>query len=241
MPQLLVSVRDAAEARAALAGGAEVIDVKEPTRGSLGRAGAEVWTEVAAACAGRAAVSFALGELGEWDDHAGPVPAVPPGAAFVKLGLRGQGLRAGWGDWEAHWAAARERFDAAAGRPLPWVAVAYADARAAAAPGPVAVLAAAIRAGCAAVLIDTFQKDDRGLFDHLPVDRLASLGEAARRAGLRFALAGSLRLGDVPRALDCGADVIAVRGAACDGARTGRVSEAKVRALAATVTNENAL
>ena len=35
---LLVSVRDAAEAELALAGGADVIDVKEPNRGSLGAA-----------------------------------------------------------------------------------------------------------------------------------------------------------------------------------------------------------
>ena len=38
---------------------------------------------------------------------------------------------------------------------------------------------------------------------------------------MRFALAGSLSLEDVPRALGCGADVVAVRGAACDGGRTG--------------------
>ena len=38
MTRLLVSVRSAAEAEAALAGGAAVIDVKEPTRGALGRA-----------------------------------------------------------------------------------------------------------------------------------------------------------------------------------------------------------
>ena len=41
-PGLLVSVRSGAEAEAALAGGADLIDVKEPTRGALGRAdGAE--------------------------------------------------------------------------------------------------------------------------------------------------------------------------------------------------------
>ena len=37
-PRLLVSVRDAVEAEAALAGGAHLIDVKEPARGALGRA-----------------------------------------------------------------------------------------------------------------------------------------------------------------------------------------------------------
>lgn len=34
--RLLVSVRDAGEARAALAGGAEIVDAKDPARGSIG-------------------------------------------------------------------------------------------------------------------------------------------------------------------------------------------------------------
>ena len=47
MAGLLVSVRSAEEARAALAGGATVIDIKEPDRGPLGRAEPEVWQQVA--------------------------------------------------------------------------------------------------------------------------------------------------------------------------------------------------
>ncbi|MEX0885938.1 MAG: (5-formylfuran-3-yl)methyl phosphate synthase, partial [Phycisphaeraceae bacterium] len=37
-PGLLVSVRNVAEARAAMAGGADVIDIKEPAAGALGAA-----------------------------------------------------------------------------------------------------------------------------------------------------------------------------------------------------------
>ena len=64
-PRLLVSVRDAAEAAAALAGGAALIDVKEPARGSLGRADAATIAAVVAAVGGRVPVSVALGELRE--------------------------------------------------------------------------------------------------------------------------------------------------------------------------------
>src|SRR5690606_38342384 len=46
MTQLLVSVRNRAEALAALAGGADLIDVKEPWRGSLGAAPPHVMEEV---------------------------------------------------------------------------------------------------------------------------------------------------------------------------------------------------
>ena len=63
MTRLLVSVRSAAEAEAALTGGASVIDVKEPTRGALGRADDGAIADVVAAVAGRAPVSAALGEL----------------------------------------------------------------------------------------------------------------------------------------------------------------------------------
>ena len=62
-PGLLVSVRSAAEALAALAGGADVIDVKEPNQGSLGAADDDTISAVVRAVAGRAPVSAALGEL----------------------------------------------------------------------------------------------------------------------------------------------------------------------------------
>jgi uncharacterized protein (UPF0264 family) len=65
MMNLLVSVRSAAEAEAALAGGAGLIDVKEPARGALGRADAAVIAAVVRAVGGRRPVSAALGELAE--------------------------------------------------------------------------------------------------------------------------------------------------------------------------------
>src|SRR5271166_6814929 len=44
--RLLISVRSADEARTALAGGASIIDVKEPDHGSLGQAPWSVWRDV---------------------------------------------------------------------------------------------------------------------------------------------------------------------------------------------------
>src|SRR4051794_20645147 len=92
-PGLLVSVRDAAEAAAALRGGADVIDVKEPRRGPLGRADDATVAAVVAAVAGRRPVSAALGELA---DAGAAAPAVP-GLAFVKWGLAGAAA-VDWGD-----------------------------------------------------------------------------------------------------------------------------------------------
>ena len=66
-PGLLVSVRTAAEVAAALDGGADLIDVKEPAKGPLAPAEAEVVAAVIDAVDGQVPVSAALGE---WSPNA---------------------------------------------------------------------------------------------------------------------------------------------------------------------------
>src|SRR4051794_15465750 len=145
-PGLLVSVRSAAEARAALAGGASLIDVKEPDRGPLGRADDAVIEVVVREVAGRRPVSAALGELGE---AAGDVPRA--GLAFVKWGLAGCGRRP---DWPA---LLRPRLSAT-GAPRV-VLTAYADWRCAQAPDPEEVLALAAERPGGVLLLDTCCKE----------------------------------------------------------------------------------
>src|SRR5437660_1345426 len=91
MAQLLVSVRSVAEAEAALAGGAALIDVKEPARGALGRADDDVIAAVVRFVAGRCPVSAALGELRE-----SVPPFAGPGLAYAKWGLAGCGADPRW-------------------------------------------------------------------------------------------------------------------------------------------------
>ena len=62
--RLLVSVRNAIEAEAALAGGADIIDAKEPLNGALGPVAKEVIQSIAEKVAGSAPVSVALGDVG---------------------------------------------------------------------------------------------------------------------------------------------------------------------------------
>ncbi|HEX2310549.1 MAG TPA: (5-formylfuran-3-yl)methyl phosphate synthase, partial [Vicinamibacterales bacterium] len=57
--------------------------------------------------------------------------------------------------------------------------------------------------------------------------------ERAHDAGLLVALAGKLAADDLAYVRDAGADIAGVRGAACDGGRTGRVSAERVRRLRA--------
>lgn len=220
-PGLLVSVRDAAEAVQALAGGADVIDVKEPRRGALGPASPETWSEVVATVGGRRPVSVALGEL-LWDDVEDRA-AEAVGVQFAKIGLHDcQGT-----DWVARWQAAWSALP----RGVERVAVAYADWKAAKAPRPDEVVAAAGPAGCRWLLVDTYFKSMGDLLTWLPPADLAAFVERAQQAGLAVVLGGSLSASTIPQILPLGPRWIAVRGAACPGGRLTSVSADSIREL----------
>src|SRR5262245_13052728 len=93
MTALLVSVRNAAEAEEAIAGGAAIIDIKEPSRGSLGSADRDVASATIRAVAGRRPISVALGEL---VDLWGGVPISSPDVAYFKAGLSESEGRFDW-------------------------------------------------------------------------------------------------------------------------------------------------
>lgn len=218
MAGLLVSVRSAAEARDAFAGGASVIDVKEPIRGALGRADPDVWNSVRAAIPASTAISVALGEIAEWDGC--DVALDWDGIRYRKLGLAGSGET-----WRRRWQVLEGRL----GSGPDWIAVAYLDWEAASAPAPDAVLDFAISSGCAGVLFDTSLKGTRPRLDpHLMSDRLAR----ARENGLLTALAGGLDETLIRALAPLQPDLFAVRGAAClGGDRNASIDPRRVQVL----------
>lgn len=205
MTRLLVSVRSVEEAQAALEGGADIIDVKEPQRGPLGRANDEIIEAIAECVAGRAETSAALGELADG-------PRAPARELnYLKVGLFG--LDDIW----------RERWPVWSNSVRNPVLVAYADVH------PVREMVAfANEARPAAFLIDTAVKDGRTLLDHLPVERLFQLRAECR---IPFALAGSLHLDAISRLMDVRPEIIGVRSGACRGGRFGVVDAVLVRAI----------
>ena len=213
-PQLLVSVRDEVETRLALRFEVDIIDLKEPRRGSLGRVD---WPEIARVIElvdNRRPLSVALGELIDFHE-----PQLEPhlsGVQFAKLGLSGMQARP---DWIRIWKRVVEKLPAGASP----VAVAYADFESCEAPCPEAVLSAGIELGCTALLIDTFDKSRGNLFNHLSSARLGQLGDMARSHGLLFVLAGSLTATEIGKVLELDADIIAIRGAACRNSRDAAI------------------
>lgn len=229
MAELLVSVRSAAEAEAALAGGAGIIDVKEPSAtgapparsGSLARGSDETIAAVIRLVGARRPVSAAFSELLD-----GPRPFAEGGLSFAKWGLAGC---AGRPDWPELMLKAAEEFAVLdSGRA---VAVAYADARVVEAPTPAEVCRFACEHRWPAFLLDTARKDGRTLLDWLSVSEVRHLCGCCHRAGVRVALAGALDVTQIRTLLDVRPDWFAVRGAACLAGRGGTVDPEKVRRL----------
>ena len=177
-------------------------------------------------------VSVAIGDMPDLPGTAAlaALGAARSGASFVKVGLWGVSTEA------AAVSLLRAVREAAAGAVV--VAGAYADARRVAeAPlAPELLPRVAAAAGVEVCLLDTAVKDGRGLFDWLAPDELAALVAEAHDAGLQVALAGALRAEELPAVRASGADIAGVRSAACvDGARSGPLDPARVRALLAAV------
>lgn len=234
VPDLLVSVRTLEEARAARQGGCDLLDVKEPRRGPLGRADFSMIAEIASYARQGSDTnrsmpcSTALGELLEWQDTCDHI-VLPDGVTHAKFGPAGLASRTRWTD---AWRRARDRFSLDSGRHISWVAVSYADWQSAGTIPPRQILECALEAGCDVFLVDTCRKDGRTLFDSLDVTEMLRLSREARQAKMRLALAGSLRAAQIPALADVRPDVIAVRGAACDGQlRSGKVSSKAVSNL----------
>jgi uncharacterized protein (UPF0264 family) len=230
---LLVSVRSVAEAEAALEGGADLIDVKEPRHGPLGRAQADVIAGVVKCIAGRRPVSAAWGELADLDD----APMVPE-LTFVKCGLARLSSRK---RWQRQLEAFQDRL-AAQPQPPEVVTVAYADWVLARAPEWLDVARFALRQRGGTLLLDTFDKQPhtlgnerrvRTLLDWLTSEEIYRLCDDCRAAGVHIALAGALRNEHILKLLDARPTWFAVRGAVCAANdRDGAVHVLKVCSLA---------
>jgi len=231
--RLLVSVVNADEVEAALAGGADIVDVKNPAEGSLGAPVPALLRAVTSRVAPPAEVSVALGDAPHLPGTMAlaAAGAAACGADYLKIGLLGsarpeQAL-------ELLAAVRRAAADVRPGARL--MAAAYADASRVGALPPRELPSIARRAGFHGVMLDTAVKDGTSTFAAMSEDGVADFLAAARMLGLVTALAGALGPADLERAQRLGAEIVGVRGSACEGGRLGVVSAGRVRALRAAL------
>lgn len=229
--QLLISVRSAAEATIAVDNGADWIDIKDPSRGSLGMASIETMTSIVAAVAGRVPVSAALGELIEQP----MITALPQGISHAKMGLHSAGLR----PWQQQLKQTFAKLPTIA--PIAAAYVGPSVRGQPPTPSPQQVLQWAIDHRAAGVLLDTYAKSAGNLLTFCDTAWLRSFIDRAHAARLIVALAGSLSGDALMKALALNPDVIAVRGAACIASqREQSIDPHRVRALASLVSAHRA-
>jgi (5-formylfuran-3-yl)methyl phosphate synthase len=214
--KLLVSVRSMEEACAAMLGGADLIDVKEPSRGALGKADDATIEQIVVEVGGQRPVSAAMGELIEGC----PVAAVHRRLDYVKWGLAGCRNE----DWQ------EPLLELQAANSSAVVVAAYADAERAAAPDVAAVVRFVGANGFPVLLIDTWGKDGSDLLAWMSARELRMLVDELRGVGVAVALAGSLTRLHQPILQRINPACVGVRGALCAGGeRAGEIDVERVR------------
>lgn len=221
MTAFLASVRSEIEAGLALDGGADIIDLKEPASGALGRLPEPVIRAVLASIAGRRPVSATTGDLpSEPARVLGAVRAMAAtGVDIVKVGLFE-------GDIPGTIAALARGATAA----IRLVAVMFADRH-----PDIDLVDRCADAGFFGVMLDTADKAAGPLTRHLDMPALDAFVTRARTRALAAGLAGSLRVSDISDLARLQPDYLGFRSALASGRRDGALDEAAIRKVRATL------
>lgn len=227
--RLLVSPMNIEEARAALAGGADILDVKNPKEGSLGANFPWMIKAVAELSGGRVPVSATIGDL---DYKPGTASLAALGAAFsgadyIKVGLLGVRSAEQAGDMLNNIVRAVKDYD----RNKKVVASAYSDFSRAGSISPMLLPAVAKRSGADVVMVDTAIKDGRSTFEFMNEQDLKEFISAGQSLGLQVAIAGTIGFEDLDLLKRINPDIIGVRGIVCGGDRKSSIKPELVNKL----------
>jgi len=233
--KLLISPIDEKEAVEAIAGGSDIIDVKNPKEGALGANFPWVIKRIRQITPKNIEVSCTLGEV---PNLPGAVSLAALGAAttgvnYIKAGLSGLKTPEDSVYLMRNVTKAAKDFNPS----IKVVVSGYADASRISTVDPLLIPEIAHKAQADIAMIDTAIKDGKNLFTFLTMSQLRRFVDAAHNYGLRAALAGSLKKKDLPLVHALGADVAGLRGAACtiNDRVNGRIIREKVRELVEVV------
>jgi len=230
--KLLVSVVDEAEALEVISAGTSILlDIKNPAEGSLGANFPWVIKRVREVVPREVEVSATLGDA---PFKPGTVALAALGAAvsgvdYVKVGLYGVSRFEDAVYLSRSVVRAVKEFDSR----VRVVIAGYADAERVGAIDPFLVPMVVEEAEADVAMVDTAIKDGTRLVNLWGEEGMKSFVSLAKDRGLSVALAGSLRKEDLPLIAKAGADIVGVRGAACDGGDRlrGRITSSKVKEL----------
>lgn len=217
MTKFLASVRSAEEARLALAGGADIIDAKEPSQGALGRVPDEAIRAIVAEVSGKRPVSATIGDMAL--EPALILDAVrgiaATGVDIVKIGI-----------FPGDAVGTLSRLEAASQEGIRLVAVLFADRR-----PDLGLLDHCAGAGFYGAMLDTADKSSGPLLRHCDVAALGAFVGRAHALNLAAGLAGALRPEDVASLARLGPDYLGFRSALTSSGRDGVVSAAAIATI----------
>jgi uncharacterized protein (UPF0264 family) len=229
--KLLISPKNEAEAVEAAAGGADIIDVKNPAEGPLGASFPWIIRRIRQVTPANIEVSCTVGEA----------PNLPGSIALASLGAASTGvdyIKAGlFGLKTAEEAVYLMRNVTKAAKEcnpaIKVVVSGYADAARVGTVDPMQVPKIAYEAKADIAMLDTAIKDGKNLFIFLTKPQLSRFVDEAHGYGLKAALAGALQKQDLPEVYALGADIAGVRGAACTHSDrvNGQITREKVQEL----------
>lgn len=222
--QLLVSPRDIPEARKSLA--ADIIDVKKPSEGSLGANFPWVIREIKSLST--KPVSAAIGDFDYKPGGAALAAygAACSGADYIKVGLMFAGIEKASELIEAVVKAVKDDF------PEKKVVIsAYSDYQRLGSISPFDMAPLVAEAGADLAMIDTGIKDGKSTFDFMDEASLTRFTWKNHDMGIGTAIAGALKMEDIPVLKRVNPDIIGVRGMVCGGDRNASIREELVQKL----------
>jgi len=229
--KLLISPINEKEAVEAIAGGAHIIDVKNPKEGALGANFPWVIKRIRQITPKDTEVSCTLGEVPNLPGSMSlaALGAATTGVDYIKAGLYGLKTPVEAVYLMRNVVKAAKDFNPS----IKVVVSGYADAGRIGTVDPLLIPEIAHKAQADIAMIDTAIKDGKSLFTFLTMPQLQRFVDTAHSYGLKAALAGSLKKEDLPVVHDLGADVAGLRGAACtlSDRVNGRITKEKVREL----------
>ncbi|RZB29455.1 MAG: (5-formylfuran-3-yl)methyl phosphate synthase [Candidatus Argoarchaeum ethanivorans] len=225
--KLLVSPISVEEARIALDGGADIIDVKNPKEGSLGANFPDVIQSVKRVIT--KPMSVAIGDFNYKPGTASlaALGASVAGADYIKIGLFDVQTREQASEMTERVTKAVKQYDSK----KKVVICGYSDYNRINSISPFELPGIVSDAGADVVMMDTGVKDGRSTLEFLNLEKLESFIGSAHQYGLLAAIAGSLTFEDIEALKEVAPDIIGVRGCVCGGDRNSSIKLELVREL----------
>jgi len=207
---LMVSVQNLQEALEALAGGADIVDVKNLQEALVGSAHPGVVKQVRDAVPNERHASVTLGVV---PNQVGTVAM----AVYTAGVLNATSVKVGFMKTDYSMAvetllASRE---ALKGFDTKLIGSLFADNGLYDGLNPHLMARLAADGRCDGWLIDTLTKDGRNLFDFMPEDLLREMVFDGKESGMSTALSGHLKIDDIDELARINPDIVGVRGAVC--------------------------